>query len=185
MKAAQRARPTTFAFAVGAGQCIQERGAHHERPHPDVTVVRPELLDLEVGDRAGMAHVALADSNWLAFAVACRWMSSLTYVPNGAGRPRDLMWLVMEGFDSDASNIQLAAMTEGNLNDALYHRPFTVKRLEPKVRFGYVPWAQFEATEAFDVICLARSPEYTPPESDTLLDAIRERFIEEVPEPPM
>jgi hypothetical protein len=36
-----------------------------------------------------------------------------------------------------------------------------------------------EAPEGFDVICLARSPDFTPAELDPLFDEIRERFIDE------
>jgi hypothetical protein len=39
-------------------------------------------------------------------------------------------------------------------------------------------WREFEATEPFDVICLARSPDYTPAELDPLFDVIRERFVD-------
>ena len=52
-------------------------------------------------------------------------------------------------------------------------------RLEPRVPFRHMGWPQFTAPAPFDLICLARSPEYTPETCDELFDAIRERFIDE------
>ena len=50
---------------------------------------------------------------------------------------------------------------------------------EPRVPFDWQPWPDFQAPTAFDVVCLARSLEYTPPQSDLLFEAIRERFVDE------
>jgi hypothetical protein len=36
-----------------------------------------------------MGRGGVDDGNWLAFALACRWFSDLTYVPNVDGRPND------------------------------------------------------------------------------------------------
>jgi hypothetical protein len=48
------------------------------------------------------------------------------------------------------------------------------------VPFKAIPWRQYTASEPFDLVCLARSPEYTPATCDELFDAIRERFIDEL-----
>jgi hypothetical protein len=37
----------------------------------------------------------------------------------------------------------------------------------------------FRATEPFDVICLVRSPGFTPEAADAIYDEIRGRFIDE------
>ena len=39
--------------------------------------------------------------------------------------------------------------------------------------------SEYEATEPFDLICLARSPSYTPEAADAVYDEIRSRFIDE------
>jgi hypothetical protein len=41
-------------------------------------------------------------------------------------------------------------------------------------------WQQFQATEPFDVICLARSPAFTPEAADVIYDAIRRGFVDEI-----
>jgi hypothetical protein len=49
--------------------------------------------------------------------------------------------------------------------------------LEPKIPIESVPAEDFRAEAPYDRIFLARSPEFTPPTSDVLYDAIRERYI--------
>jgi hypothetical protein len=127
----------------------------------------------------------LSDGNWIAFALACQWLSELLYVLNtDEGPPCDLMSPYMEGFGTDAAYIQLAAikpkdMTTWQARLLQDDPPPPVHHFEPKVPFRWVPWPQFEAAETFDVICLARSPGFTPVESDVLFDEIRDRFIDE------
>ena len=124
----------------------------------------------------------LTDGNWLSFAVACRWVSGVTYVHNtDEERPRDMMAPVMENFDPHANNIQLAAipgkaevmraMSEQTQPEAVF--------LEEKIPLDCVPWKSFAAPDRFDVICLARSPGFTPPEADDIFDMIRSRYIDE------
>jgi hypothetical protein len=128
-----------------------------------------------------VGEVGFTDGNWLTFAVACGWVSDLTYVFNGKdGRPNDVMPYIMEGFDTRAEHIQLPALTPEELDKLPFSNP-TVTHLEPKVPFETVPWPHFEAADSYDLICLARSPGFTPPESDELFDAMRERFIDEPP----
>lgn len=123
----------------------------------------------------------LGDGNWLTFAIACRWVSELIYVLNTAGPPSDLILSVMEGFDKEAAHVQLAAMQKAEV-DKIWEATGTaplVERLEPKVRFRWVPYTAFEASAPYDVICLSRSPGFTPVESDALFEEIRERFVDE------
>jgi hypothetical protein len=133
----------------------------------------------------------LDDGNWLAFAIACRWVGELVYVLNTSGPPGDLFPYYMEGyltgadrelgFAGRAQNIELAAMDEEELKrvNAVGGEPLRVQHFEPKVPFTWVPSTAFATTSSYDVVCLARSPAFTPAESDELFDEIRERFIEE------
>jgi hypothetical protein len=135
----------------------------------------------------------LDDGNWLAFAIACRWVGDLVYVLNTSGPPDDLFPYYMEGyvtgsdreigFAGRAKSIQLAAMDEEELKrvDAVADEPLRVQHLEPNVRFSWVPSTDFKTTAPYDLVCLARSPGFTPAESDELFDEIRERFIDEAP----
>jgi len=128
-----------------------------------------------------VGHEGFTDGNWLSFAVACRWISDLVYVFNTDDeRPNDLMVCVMEGFNTRADNIQLAGLTREQLDNALYQRAWEAEHLEPKVPFEAVPWARFESPGPPDFISLARSPGFTPSESDALYGLIRERFVDEL-----
>jgi hypothetical protein len=90
------------------------------------------------------------------------------------------MSAVMEGGDTRASNIQLSLMEESELWKQIERTGSPkVERYEPKIPFTAIPRATFQAPEPFDVICLARSPSFTPRESDALFDLIRASFIDE------
>ena len=121
----------------------------------------------------------LADGNWLIYAIACRWLAALTYVLNTeSGPPGDILTYVMEGFDPGGRHIELPAMHKRELDKLPFGEP-EVHHREPKVPFTWMPWPAFTAPDPFDVVCLARSPGFTPRESDPLFDEIRERFIDE------
>ena len=87
----------------------------------------------------------------------------------------------MEDFDLDAANIELVAMTREQFERRRNHQEYLVAGTEPKVSLQHISWREFEAPQAFDVICLARSPDQTPAELDPLFDEIRERLTDEEP----
>jgi hypothetical protein len=126
----------------------------------------------------------LEDGNYLAFALGCRWLSGLDYVynrDNPEGRnPGDVMPSLMEGSRWDAERIQLAALTREQIEELWGLGHPEPRRIDPAVPFRQMGWPQLIASEPFDLICLARSPEYTPATCDPLFDAIRERFIDEL-----
>lgn len=88
---------------------------------------------------------------------------------------------VMEDFDPRADCLHLAALSKSHI-DILNGggRPAPVGSGEPRVPFKTLRRdTGYQAEERFDVVCLARSPEFTPPAADSLFDAIRESFIDE------
>jgi hypothetical protein len=123
----------------------------------------------------------LEDGNYLAFAIACRWLSDLVYVHNGSSNGEDILRHYREGFDLDAPRLQLVGIrnAEELRENLLTPENLQVDHREPTVPFQAVIWDQFQADQPFDFICLARSPPFTPPESDPIFDEIRERFIDE------
>jgi hypothetical protein len=136
-------------------------------------------LEPDTGD------TGLDDGNWLLFAIACRWLKELTYVYSSDseedGNPGDILALAMEDFDPGAGNIELKAATRRAIENSSYGalNPPKVDAYEPKVPFTALGWRRFQASEPFDVVCLTRSKAFTPPQSDAIFDAIRERFIDE------
>jgi hypothetical protein len=177
-----------WAAAIAAGQLMPPLSVAHIDAHADLGLgdagyvyVLTELLFLPVEERRSPRAGVVTDGNWLAFAIACRWVSDLMYIRNGmgGGRPGDLMPYFMEDFNLDASNIELAAMTPDQFERRMHNQEYVAASIEPKVPLQSMSWREFEATEPFDVICLAHSPDFTPAELDPLFDEIRERFIEE------
>jgi hypothetical protein len=140
------------------------------RPHS-----REEMLDLG-------SH-AISDGNWLMFALACGWLSGLTYVTNSCAecsdgaRPGDLMFFLMQGFDMQADHLQVVGTREDFIGRV--GGPKVIEHRDPAVPFATRVRREYQAPEPFDVVCLTRSPEYTPVEADPIFDAIAERFIDE------
>ncbi len=122
---------------------------------------------------------AMDFGNWLLFALANRWIADLTYVFNEVGGSDVFSWH-MENFDNSASNLQLKAARPADLKASLgTGRIPPIQATEPLVPFAQVPWVDFHASEPYDIVCLTRSPSYTPETSDRLFDAIRQQFIDE------
>jgi hypothetical protein len=145
----------------------------------------PILVSRRPRSRGGLHQLGstdLGDGNWLAFAIACGWIASLTYVYNRKWpEPGDLLRPLMEGFDAGADQIELVGVGRSELDKLIGFRAGTVviERRDPPVPFTAVPWPDFQAPEPFEVVCLTRSPGYTPPEADPIFDAIRAEFIDE------
>jgi hypothetical protein len=130
----------------------------------------------------------LADGNYLAFAIANRWIDDLTYVIGGRYEdfmdypwlPGDLLPHLFEDFDLETRRIRLPTLEPRNLRENLCGTALLEPvALEPPVPFDWLLWHEFEATEPFDLICLARSPSFTPAAADAIYDEIRSRFIDE------
>lgn len=126
----------------------------------------------------------LTDGNYLAFAIGCRWLAGLDFVYNRDNperrNPGDIMTYLMQGFRWDAAHIQLAALTREQISELQGLGKPVPAQLDPPVPFRQMGWPQFTPSGPFDLICLARSPEFTPATCDPLFDAIRDRFIVEL-----
>lgn len=127
-----------------------------------LTQVMHEALPARLHPREGETY--LNSGNYLAFAASCRWLSSLTYVYNSGGGS-DVMGYVMEDFDPRADCLHLAALSKSHI-DILNGggRPAPVGSGEPRVPFKMLRWdTGYQVEERFDVVCLARSPEFSRP----------------------
>jgi hypothetical protein len=154
-----------------------------------------ELLALPVDQRSEprVGDDGLGDGNYLAFAIANHWISDLNYVIGGhvgepdeteagTGRPGDLLIYLFENFDLDSGTLRLPLLERQNLQENLLNieqlRPLT---LEPPVPFNWETIETYRATEPFDLVCIARSPGFTPKTADALYEKVRETFIGELP----
>jgi hypothetical protein len=146
--------------------------------------IMTQLLFLDPEERANPViggPYGLGDGNYLAFALACRWISDLVYVHNDEGGD-DLMTYHLENCDPLATNIELKAVRPEDFDRKLFFpaEPLVPDRTEPKIPFLVTNWRSFRAEAPYDFICLAHSPGFTPVGSDLIFDELRARFIDEL-----
>ena len=112
-------------------------------------------------------------ANYLAFAIGCRWIRTLTFVihPNWEN---DLPYLLFKDFSEDSGAIQLRKYDK-KLNIGVD----SVKKtepldFEPEVPFNIVRWDEFKNVSKIDFMCLSRSSGFTPKAADNLIHIIGE-----------
>ena len=118
-------------------------------------------------------------ANYLAFAMACRWIDDVTYVTHANGGDDHFEYYFRNG-DSRTGIVDLKAVDPIRLKDVM-----TILQLipsmvptEPPIQFRTVRGAKFSDPGNFDFMILCHSPSFTPVESDALIPVIRE-FIDE------
>lgn len=103
----------------------------------------------------------LDEANYLLFALAFRWVSSLDNVRNPASRPDMPVQFCHEGYIHLRSSV-------GALIPSLDHN-------EPRISFRvFDDYKTFRAESPYDLATLAISPRYSPAEADALADIFRE-----------
>ena len=150
--------------------------------------IQVELLAFPPGRRwrPGRGPNKLNPGNYLAFAIACRWIRDLTLVyptdpschvtwkPNQ--HPPDLQRMIFKDHDVGTRVIQLARYRPEDRSHLAAHTkcPQPVS-IEPIVPVDWKPVGDFEFA-GFTHIVVAQSPKYTPKSADHLLPVIREYF---------
>ena len=119
----------------------------------------------------------LNDGSFLAFACACHWISSFTYVHHPSGG-NDFLACHMKDFDPCADALQFVAFAEGEVLDT-FHSP---QKATPVTAASLIPLrralpGEYIAEAPFDFVFLSRSPAFTPPECDHLFELIKERYV--------
>ncbi len=151
----------------------------HVDAHTDLGIVqkgypfvRHNVLSRPVEKRAQLNEyrekVQLNEANYLAFALAFRWISSLENIRNPKSKPDFPKEMLA---DTEETAIQLRSA---------FPQLF-------EARFGFepiVPYREFQTGEAyqaetpFNCISLAISPRYAPKEADELIDVFKEYMVE-------
>lgn len=110
-------------------------------------------------------------ANYLAFAIGCRWINTLTFVPH-PNWENDLPYLIFKDFDEESGFIQLKKYDKSmdlrvdNINRII---PLNI---EPEVPFFIIPSEKFKNKQKIDYICLCKSPGFTPKKADDLIPVI-------------
>lgn len=147
--------------------------------------ISEEVLHMQMKDRAYPKEKGgwnnLSSGNYLAFAIACRWISRLRYI-NDEEEMDDCQWFHLKNFEMDSDNIQLKRYSKeqmdyiisgmgGGMHEAACNT--TPLELEPEVPFDKIDYRNFSADLPYDFIFLAQSPGYTPASSDALIPVIQ------------
>lgn len=123
----------------------------------------------------------LSSGNFLAFAIACRWISELNYITNLEWN-EDVPWFPFKNYDIRSGAIQLKQFAkeqfdeiEMGISDMINGAKRTVPLLEePVVPFTKIDFRDFASDGRYDFILLTQSPAYTPESSDLLIPTIKQ-----------
>jgi hypothetical protein len=122
---------------------------------------------------------ALGDCNFIAYALACRWIGKLTYVHH-PDFIDDIQWLHMKDFSTKSGAVQMKRFKPG-FTDGLENF-LDVKDLpfeaEPDIPLQVTPRPDFQIEGKPDFVFIAQSPNYTPPSADLLFGRMKE-FVRE------
>lgn len=129
-------------------------------------------------DRTNSLPLKLNSANYLGYAAANGWLRSLTWVRRSDTKTEPVSWIFKDfslalgilelktfpkGGVAAAANLLLAGQTPNNFS-AIGEVPFV-----------QVPFGRYKIPRPADFIFVARSPSFTPAESDANEDLIRER----------
>jgi hypothetical protein len=112
------------------------------------------------------------NGSWLLYAMACRWIRSLTYVHHPKLRKKNIDFPIglIENEKLNDMVIQLNLVEDGG--DRYKHSK--VVSAEPPIPFRFASVLEFVAESSFDRVYLTHSPGYVPPAADALLEVISE-----------
>lgn len=135
------------------------------------------LLHLPVDKRKKYDKSLLNEGNYIAFALAIRFISQLTNVIHPMYHD-DIVALYMKDYDPNSDKIEMKAMNSLN-TDQFIKWEFDVISFEPTISFLKIPYTKFNDNGNFDFIVLSQSPHYTPKCADNLIPIIS-AYIENV-----
>jgi len=115
----------------------------------------------------------LYEGNYLAFALACRWISSLTYVQQSdCGTGGDLLGYYFRDYDDQSGYIEMPIWnSDTDLALTQWPRP---ERREPAIPFRNIGRLEYKENTPFDYGSLSISPAYTAQETEKLIPVISE-----------
>jgi len=134
--------------------------------------IMEELLHKSVEKRTDPEN--MSEGNYLAFSIANRWISELTYVTHPKGGD-DLLNFHFKDYDVKSGIIQLKK-TEKIENEI---KTIKILDLEPEIPFKMVSGKDFLEKGNFDFAVFSISPKYTPKTIDRLIPIVKE-YIEEI-----
>lgn len=140
-----------------------------------------EVLHKDLRDRMypKVGNEYLGPGNYLAFAVACRWISELVFVRH-SNAVDDLMAMHFKDFNVNSGFLQLKKYDPHELEQPLLSMDLTQLQpldLEPCVPMKSIPVSEYFNSQPFDFAVISWSPGFTPPKADRILEYIRSYLI--------
>lgn len=147
-----------------------------------------ELLKMPVEERSYIERFKrkqkkfeiLDSGNYLLYAIACRWINTLTYVTHPLSDGYDYIKDVMKDCDDNSGYIQLKRFLKPiDFYEDIINQDFIC---EPEVKFdiikNYLVYLE-PVLSNFDFIVFSQSPSYTPKTADFIIDIVKD-YIKEV-----
>lgn len=119
----------------------------------------------------------LSYGNYLAFAIANRWVRQLTFVLHPEW-DNDLPFSILKDFSDRSNAIQLKLYNRDDVNVDKIRKAIPLA-VEPEVPLHMVKGSEFQSNEPFSYVVLCQSPGYTPASADKLLNVIAE-YIDQI-----
>lgn len=139
------------------------------------TYILGDLLHAPPSDRQDPKRggsTGLHEGNYLAFAVACRWLRTITYVHHPARR-NDLPRFLFRDHDPATKLMELACYRPEDARMlALLKTPPVPLSMEPVVPIDLVSKNDFRERDGFALGYVSVSPLYTPEEAEVLVPVI-------------
>lgn len=139
-----------------------------------------DLLSLPPAERINPktnGMYGLGFGNYLAFSIACRWISHLTFVLHPKWE-NDLPFSLLKDFDDSSGAIQLKLFDKKDIDVDRIRKAKPIS-VEPEVPLKLQRYYDYVTREPFDYIILCQSPGYTPSSADKLIPIIEE-YINQV-----
>jgi hypothetical protein len=115
------------------------------------------------------------EGNYLAFALACRWINKLTFVIHPKWK-NDLIEVYFKDFDFQSNNIQLKKFNQKELFEKSFDSEPSSVEMEPEIPVEFIPLLDYKNMQPFTVLTLSHSKEYTPKTSDKLIRIVKQYF---------
>ena len=116
----------------------------------------------------------MTEGNYLLFALACRWVRSITYVlhpeaTTDCGALTDVLSILFRGRALESGFIELPCFDPNDDYGDVIDGRVEPLAVEPPVGFRAVTRDEFNAPGRFDFAYLSRSPAFTSPAADSLV----------------
>ncbi|MFX1476496.1 MAG: UPF0489 family protein [Promethearchaeota archaeon] len=118
------------------------------------------------------------EANYIAFALACRWIKKLIYILHPKWE-KDLLKVHFKDYDIRNGYIQLKKFDKKELLEKGFEIDRTPLDVEPEIPVEFIPHLEYRSSQPFTLITVSHSKNFTPKTSDKLIRVIK-KYIRKV-----